>query len=57
MINGGWLVLQLLDLHKKSCFSRPSLNTLDWLLLTWNAMWKKGIETQREPRIDTNTAS
>jgi hypothetical protein len=32
--------MQLLDLHKESCFSQPRLTELDWLLLTWNALWK-----------------
>ena len=43
MINGGSRILQLLDLHKENCFSRPRLKKLDWLLLSWYALWKKDV--------------
>jgi len=43
MINGGWRILQLLDLQKESCFARPRLKKTDWLLVTWNAVWKKAL--------------
>jgi squalene synthase HpnC len=44
MINGGWRILQLLDLQKENCFSRPRLKQSDWLRVTWNALWRKPLE-------------
>lgn len=46
MINGGWRILQLLDLHKEKCFSRPRLRKIDWLQISWNALMKKNLEIQ-----------
>ena len=43
MINGGWRILQLLDLQKESCFSRPRLRKIDWLQVTWDAILKKPV--------------
>ena len=46
MLNDGWRVLQLLDLHKENCVFRPCLNNRDWLALAWSALWKSDIECQ-----------
>ncbi len=55
MINGGWRVLQLIDLQKENCFSRPRLQRRDWLWLTWNAVWKTGIESRMTEQVQQCT--